>query len=176
MKKLFLFIAWLLFVWNLFAYNVVIFWPNNELLFMYPVEEWTTEIILEWDRTKNWNNYTFNWWFTWLKVNYVDSYWENQEYITTWDLYINWDYSLWYTWEQYLSLVDNSCWVSNWYTPYFIITWSTDVLDSWNVFNNFSDNAFKVLLSNIPSYIQYFTIFAILLFLFWFFRRFKRKK
>lgn len=176
MKKILLFIAWLFLIWNTLAYDVIIYDNNNNLLFMYPVEEWITEITLDWDWVKDWNDYTFNWWFTWLTVNYIDWYWDNQSIETDLDLYLNWDLSLWYTWEQYLSLTDNSCWVFSWFTPVFDITWSIDVSSWENVFNNFWDNALKVLLSNIPSYIQYITIFFILLFLFWFVRRFKKRK
>ena len=65
--------------------------------------------------------------------------------------------------------------IFTWYTPVFDVTWQVS-LDTWNVFNNFADNSLKVLLSNIPAYIQYITIWFILLFLFWFIRRFKKKR
>ena len=140
MKKFFLFIAWILFFWLSFWYDVIIYWENNQLLFMYEVEQWTTEITLDWDWTKNWNNYTFNGVFDWVSVSYVDWYWKDQTITTNNDLYINWDYSIWYTWQQELLLIENNCWKYEWFIPNFVVTWSTETIQSWNMFNNFSDN------------------------------------
>lgn len=180
MKKIWLFILSIFWIWLLsnqcFWYDVIIYGLNDEVLDVYTVEEWITEITLDWNWSKNWNDFTFLDWFNGVEVNYIDSYWENQSFTWVTDLYINWDNTISYTGEQYLSLTDQKCWVFNWYTPVFDVTWSITTIDDDNVFTNFSDNALKVLLSNIPSYIQYITIFLILLFLFWFIRRFKRKR
>ena len=67
--------------------------------------------------------------------------------------------------------------IFSWYVPTFDVTWSVDPNDefTWNVFNNFADNSLKYLLSNIPSYIQYFIILAILFLILWFVKKFRRK-
>ena len=177
MKKIFLFIVSILFFGVSFWYDVIIYWENNQLLFMYEVEQWTTEITLDWDWTKNWNNYTFNGGFNWTTVHYVDWYWNNQFITINSDLYINWDYSIWYTGQQELLLTENQCWSYNWYVPVFDITWwINDVTETWNVFNNFAENSLKVLLSNVPSYIQYVIIILILLFVLWFIKKIRRRK
>lgn len=158
--------------------SVLVIDQNNNVLQQYNIEDWQTqEITLDWNRSKNWNTFTFEDWYYWTDIFYVDWYWKDQQLKTYTDLYLNWNLTIWYTWEQYLTLTDEKCWVFNWYTPVFDVTGTTQYIsETWNVFNNFSDNALKVLLSNIPSYIQYITIFFILLFLFWFIRRFKRKR
>ena len=166
MKKLWFLILSIFWIWlwfnQCFWYDVIIYGPNNEFLYMYPVEEWTVEITLDWNWSKNWNDFTFLDWFNWTTVSYVDWYWKNQSVNVKSDLYINWDYSILYTWQQDLLLTNNTCGVYEWYTPIFDVTWEIqDVSTSWNVFNNFAENSLKVLLSNVPSYIQYVIIILI---------------
>lgn len=178
MKKILLFIVSVFSVLlfnHCFWYDVVIYGPNNEFITMYPVEDSIVEITLDWNWSKNWNNYTFEDWFYWVQVNYVDSYWENQTLTWLTDLYINWNNTISYTGTQYLSLTDSTCWVFNWYTPTFDITWNITEIDTWNVFNNFADNSLKVLLSNIPNYIQYVIIIMLLFFVLGFIRKMKRR-
>ena len=84
-----------------------------------------------------------------------------------------------YTWnnERILTSQSDSNSEFTWYLPTFDITWSIDPNNefTWNVFNNFADNSLKVLLSNIPSYIQYVIIIALLFFILGFIRKFKRR-
>ena len=84
-----------------------------------------------------------------------------------------------YSWnnERILTSQSDSNSVFTWYLPTFDITWSVDPNNefTWNVFNNFADNSLKVLLSNIPSYIQYVIIIALLFFILGFIRKFKRR-
>lgn len=175
MKKILLFIVWLLFVWNIFAYDVIIYDNNNNVLMMYEVEEETTEITLDGDWSKDWNNFTFNGGFDWTTVHYIDWYWKEQTITIDSDLYLNWEYSLSYTGEQYLQLSENQCWTYSWYVPVFNITgWIEEVSTSWNVFNNFAENSVKMFMSNIPNYIQYVFIFMILLFILWFLRKIRK--
>lgn len=181
MKKLLVLIVFVFSLWLLynqcFWYDVIIYWPNNELITMYPIEEGTTEITLEGDWSKNWNNYTFNGGYTWTTVYYTDWYWKDQSISINSDLYINWQYTIWYTGEQYLDLTENNCWSFNWYSPTFDVTWSIDPYEdfTWNIFNNFADNSLQVLLSNVPNYIQYVLILILFFFVIWIVRRFRKK-
>lgn len=171
-----LFVFWL-FISQSFAYDVIIYGPNNELITMFPVEEWTTEITLEGNRSKDWNNYTFEDWFYWTDVYYTDIYWNNKSVNLTSDLYLNWSYDLNYTGEQYLNLVENSCYDFSWYVPYFEFTWTTQPTNTdYNMFNNFGDNALKVLLSNIPWYFQYFIIFSVIILIISLIKLFRKRK
>lgn len=141
--------------------------------------DWINYITIDWLSTLT--NSSVNYEYTpYFNIDYKDE--DNQSLIESYSnsiLYLSgWLFKKTYTWDNdwILSIQWNSNPQFTWYTPVFDVTWFTDTLDNWNVFNNFSDNALKVLLSNIPSYIQYITIFFILLFLFWFIRRFKRKR
>lgn len=171
-----IFSLWLLFN-HCFWYDVIIYGPNNELVFMYPVEEGTTEITLEGNRSKDWNNFTFLDWYYWTDVFYVDWYWKDQKTKVVSDLYINWNNSISYTWEQYLSLTDSDCWTFEGYTPTFDVTWTIqEVSESWNIFTNFAQNSLQVLLSNVPNYIQYIIIIMLLFFVLGIIRKIKWRR
>ena len=114
-----------------------------------------------------------------INIYYYD---EDNQYIS-WqyllsDLYLDWNFKKTYTWWS------NNYWIltpvvyeeeiQQIYTPTFEITWNITEIDTWNVFNNFAENSMSVLLSNIPSYIQYVIIIMLFLFIIWIIRRFRR--
>lgn len=183
MKKIFIFILSVLCLWlsinQCFWYDVLIHDSQGVVIDVISVPDWeTAEITLDWDWTKNWDHYSFNNWYSSTKVYYTDLYWNETNVTLNSDIYFNWEYSLWYTWiNQYLQLSENNCWEFEWYLPVFDVTWSTQPIDTeYNMFNNFTDNSLKVLLSNIPSYFQYIIIFWFILFIIWLIKLFKRKK
>ena len=157
--------------------SVLIIDSNNNVIQQYNIEDWQIQSInLLWNWSKDWNTFTFQDSFNWTNVFYIDWYWKDQKIIANNDLYLNWNLTVWYTWQQYLTFIDESCWVFNWYTPVFDITWwIEDVSTSWNIFNNFAENSVKFTLSNIPSYIQYVIIIMLLFFILGFIRKFKRR-
>ena len=136
--------------------------------------DWTQAISINWLSTITSTN-TFT---PYYNISYTDE--DNQKLTESYSkdiLYLeNWQFKKTYTWNNdwILTVQWSSDSTFTWYVPVFDFTGDT-IVNTWNLFNNFSDNALKVLLSNIPSYIQYITIFAILVFLFSFIRRFKRK-
>lgn len=176
MKKIFL--SLLAFLW-LFSFsfadsiNVFYNWFNDVESFTC---DWDISIYLDWNYNFTESNSLFTPYFD---IDYKDE--DNQLLTESYDksiLYLSgWNFKKTYTWDneriltyQVESSSDTSI-VS--YTPVFEITWSIDE-NSWNVFNNFSDNALTFLLSNIPSYIQRITLFAVLMLILWIIRRFKR--
>ena len=71
----------------------------------------------------------------------------------------------------------NSESIFTWYVPVFDVSGTTQPFDTeYNMFNNFADNSLKVLLSNIPWYIQYVFIIWIILLLIWIVKMLKRRK
>ena len=181
MNKLKYIIAWffsilLLINCSFWLQSVLIIDQNNNVIQQYNIEDWQTqEITLVWNWSKNWNAFTFEDWFDWTDVFYTDIYWKDQKINTFDDLYINWSFDIWYTWQQYLNLIENSCYSSSWFMPIFTVTWTISN-NTWNIFTNFTDNMFTLLLSNIPWYIQYITIFAVILLLVSLIRRLWRRK
>lgn len=157
--------------------SVLIIDNNNNVIQQYNINDWEIQSInLLWNWSKDWNSFTFEDWFNWTDVFYIDWYWKDQKINIKNDLYLNWNLTTWYTWEQYLTFTDEKCWVFNWYTPVFDITWTIeDVSASWNIFNNFAENSVKFTLSNIPSYIQYVIIIMLLFFVLGIIRKFKRR-
>ena len=140
--------------------------------------DWTQAISINWLSTITSTN-TFT---PYYNISYKDE--DNQsliEFYSKSNLYLSgWLFKKTYTWDNERILTDtiespNSSF--SWYLPSFDITWSVDPNDefTWNVFNNFADNSLKVLLSNIPSYIQYVILIALLFFILGFIRKFKRR-
>lgn len=171
-----IFILWLLINYSFWYYVLIVDW-NNDVVHQYNITDWTQEITLDWDWTKNWNVFTYNDSFDWTTVYYTDSSWQNKNVSLNSDIYINWTLSISYTWQQELFLTDSSlnCFETV-YLPVFDVTWGiTDVSTSWNIFNNFAENSVKFTLSNIPSYIQYVIIIMLLFFILGFIRKFKRR-
>lgn len=144
----------------------------------------TTNIACNWD-----NIITIDWLSTmssistftpYFNINYID---QNNQVLT--DSYSNsilylsgGQYLKTYTWwsnnDWILNLVTSEDTVFTWYLPTFDVTWNITEIDTWNVFNNFAENSLTVLLSNIPNYIQYVIMFALLLFVLWIFRRLRK--
>lgn len=119
-------------------------------------------------------------------IDYVDF---NNQYLSSkyngWILYLSWwQFIKTFTWWQnnFRVLTTDTIESPNssfsWYLPVFDVTWSIDPNDefTWNVFNNFAENSLKVLLSNVPSYIQYVIIILILLFVLWFIKKIRRRR
>lgn len=140
--------------------------------------DWVQAIQINWLSTITSTN-TFTPYFN---ISYKDE--DNQSLIESYSkniLYLeNWQFKKIYTWNNDWILTyqwGNSENFFSWYLPTFDITWSIDPNDefTWNVFNNFADNSLKYLLSNIPSYIQYFIILLILFLILWFVKKFRRK-
>lgn len=144
----------------------------------------TTSIACNWD-----NIITIDWLSTmssistftpYFNINYTD---QNNQVLT--DSYSNsilylsgGQYLKTYTWwsnnDWILNLVTSEDTVFTWYLPTFDVTWNITEIDTWNVFNNFAENSLTVLLSNIPNYIQYVIMFALLLFVLWIFRKIRK--
>jgi hypothetical protein len=176
-KKIFL-LCTIFICQNISLMNNLIYIDNNWDVQSFSCE-WQT-INISWNAVFDWEE-TYN--IITPILNYIDQ--DNQviseEYNNN-QLYLSWKYIKTYTWwsnnyyllTPYIEETEEITHIV--YTPTFDVTWTTqEIGETWNIFNNFSDNALKVLLSNIPSYIQYVTIFLILIFLFSFLRRFKRK-
>ena len=140
--------------------------------------DWTQAIDVRWLSTITSTN-TFTPYFN---ISYTDE--DNQKLTESYsksNLYLSgWLFKKTYTWDNERILTDtidspNS--VFSWYIPVFDVTWSTQPIDTeYNMFNNFTDNSLKVLLSNIPSFFQYVIIFSIILMIIWIIKVFKRKK
>lgn len=140
--------------------------------------DWTQAIEINWLSTLTSTN-TFTPYFN---IDYTDE--DNQKLTESYSkntLYLSgWLFKKTYTWDNERVLTDtiespNSSF--SWYLPTFDVTWSIDNNNefTWNVFNNFADNSLKVLLSNIPSYIQYVIMIILLFFILGFIRKFKRR-
>lgn len=157
--------------------------PTPEITVYY--NNWqTTSIACNWD-----NIITIDWLSTmssistftpYFNINYTD---QNNQILT--DSYSNsilylsgGQFLKTYTWwsnnDWILNLVTSEDTVFTWYLPTFDVTWNITDIDTWNVFNNFAENSLTVLLSNIPNYIQYVIMFALLLFVLWIFRRLRK--
>lgn len=160
--------------WSSSSSDIIVYYNNWQ----------TTSISCNWD-----NIITIDWLSTmssistftpYFNINYTD---QNNQILT--ESYSNnilylsgWQYLKTYTWWS------NNDWVlnlqSNWdnwftgYLPTFNVTWNITEIDTWNVFNNFAENSLTVLLSNIPNYIQYVIMFALLLFVLWIFRKLRK--
>lgn len=140
--------------------------------------DWVQAIEIQWLSTITSTN-TFT---PYYNISYTDE--DNQKLIESYSkdiLYLeNWQFKKTYTWNNdwILSVQwNNSEDQFSWYVPVFDVTWSTQPIDTeYNMFNNFTDNSLKVLLSNIPSFFQYVLIFSIILMIIWIVKVFKRKK
>lgn len=138
--------------------------------------DWENSITINWLSTLYWTS-TF---IPFFNISYVDE--NNQKLIESYDkeiLYLSWwQYHKTYTWwsnnDWILNLVTSEDTLFTWYLPTFDVTWNITEIDTWNVFNNFAENSLTVLLSNIPNYIQYVIMFALLLFVLWIFRRLRK--
>lgn len=174
---------------NVVYYNLSLWWwtPSSSNIDVYynnwqsstSIEcDWTQAIDIQWLSTITSTN-TFTPYFN---IDYIDE--DNQKLTESYSkntLYLSgWQFKKTYTWDNERILTDtiespNSSF--SWYLPTFDVTWSLDPNNefTWNVFNNFADNSLKVLLSNIPSYIQYVIMIILLFFILGFIRKFKRR-
>ena len=149
---------------------------NNDNSSSSIVCDWDNAIYIDWLSTITDTN-TFT---PYYNINYRDE--DNQLLTESYSksiLYLSgWTFKKTYTWNN--DWVLNNLWISkdssfSWYLPTFDITgWITNVTDSWNIFNNFAENGFKVLLSNIPSYIQYVIMILLLFFIIWIVKKIRK--
>lgn len=139
--------------------------------------DWTQAIEIEGLSTITSTN-TFTPYFN---IDYID---ENNQLLTesySKDiLYLSWTtFKKTYTWNniRILTAQWSSESIFTWYVPVFDVSGTTQPVDTeYNMFNNFADNSLKVLLSNIPWYIQYVFIIWIILLLIWIVKMLKRRK
>ena len=165
---------------DIYWYN---FYHNQDITVYYNNWNSSTDITCDWTQAIeiNWlSTITSTNTFTpYYNISYKDE--DNQSLVESYSkdiLYLeNWQFKKTYTWENdwILTVQWNSDPWENVYLPVFEVTWTINT-DTWNVFNNFTDNALTVLLSNIPSYVQWITLVAVLLLLVSFVRRFRRWK
>lgn len=170
---------------NVVYYNLSLWWwtPSSSNIDVYynnwqsstNIEcDWTQAIEINWLSTLTSTN-TFTPYFN---IDYTDQ--DNQKLTESYSkntLYLSgWLFKKTYTWDNERVLTDtieSSNSDFTWYVPIFDVTWTINE-NTWNIFNNFSDNALTFLLSNIPAYIQWVILIAVLWLIFWIVRRFKR--
>lgn len=138
--------------------------------------DWTQAIEINWLSTITSTNTRT----PYFNINYRDE--DNQLLTESYSkdiLYLkNWLFKKTYTWnnERILSYNWSESNFFTWYVPTFDIVFTGDTWeDTWNVFNNFAQNSLQVVLSNIPSYIQYVIIIMLLFFILGLARRKKRR-
>lgn len=171
-------------------YNSCVLWSSfsssSDITVFYDYWHSTTTVACNWD-----NSIFINWMasvsdlttFTpFFNIFYVDE--DNQNIIESYNkdmLYLSWWlYHKTYTWDNLwvLNVLNNwfnSSWWFNIISSWLVVSW--DIVSgnlSWNIFKNFIDTWFAVLFSNVPSYIQYVVLIAILLLILRIFRRKKR--
>lgn len=135
--------------------------------------DWTQAIDIRWLSTITSTN-TFT---PYYNISYTDK--DNQKLIESYSkdiLYLSgWLFKKTYTWdnERILTYQWSSENTFTWYVPVFDVTWTINE-NTWNMFNNFTDNVLTLLLSNIPIYVQWVTLIAVLFLILWIIRRFKR--
>lgn len=154
--------------------NVFYNWFNDVESFTC---DWDTSIYLDWNYNYTSSNSLFS---PYINIHYTDS--DNQ--VLTWeyektDLFLDWQYNKLYTWGSnnfwFLTPIESPDLNIISYQPTFDVEFTWDIVDTWNIFNNFAENSLKFTLSNVPNYIQYVIIIMLLFFILWFIRKFRRK-
>ena len=155
---------------------------SSDITVFYDYGLSSSVIECDWNNSIYINSLAYISWTTFspfFNINYVDQ--DNQIITNSYNkdmLYLSgWKFHKTYTWDDnkwILSVVNNFESSFTWYLPTFDVTWNITEIDTWNVFNNFAENSLTVLLSNIPNYIQYVIMFALLLFVLWIFRRLRK--
>lgn len=171
---------WILSILGLFSFwfcdsiNVFYNWYNEHQTFIC---DWDNAIFLDWNYNYTDSNNLFS---PYINIHYTDS--DNQ--VLTWeyeksDLFLDWQYDKLYTWGSnnfwVLTPIESSDVGIISYQPTFDVEFTWDIIDTWNIFNNFAENSLKFTLSNVPNYIQYVIIIMLLFFILWFIRKFRRK-
>lgn len=183
MKKILLFIVWILWIGFTFADSYIYYsWSS-----LIPLYSWDNKVFINLASTyiSKYNDY---WDFNeyqispYINIHYLDE--DNQTLVESYniqDLYLDWKYKKTYTW-----WLDNNWvltpvyeWSRSWSFVFVSLTWETETLSwwyefTWNVFENFGDNMFQVIFWNIKWYFQYIIIFWIIMLIVWLVRRMKK--